>query len=156
MGLADAGEEAPRLVEIWTDGGCKPNPGPGGWAAILRWGEHERELSGADAATTNNRMELTAALRALEALKRPARVKIHTDSQYVKDGITRWMTGWVRGGWKTASRDPVKNMDLWQALLAETKRHEIEWAWVRGHAGDVMNERADVLATQARRELGGG
>lgn len=142
--------EAPPEVEIWTDGGCKPNPGPGGWAAILRFGAHEKELSGAEAATTNNRMELTAAIQALAALKRPARVRLHTDSQYVKDGITRWMHGWVRNGWKTAGKDPVKNFDLWQALLAAMKPHQVDWAWVRGHAGDPMNERADALATAAR------
>jgi ribonuclease HI len=150
-----ASEPVPgTVVEIWTDGGCKPNPGPGGWAAILRYGETERELAGAEAATTNNRMELTAAIMALEALKRPSRVKLHTDSQYVKDGITRWVSGWTRNGWKTASRDPVKNFELWQRLLAAAKPHQVEWAWVRGHAGDPMNERADVLATQAREALG--
>jgi ribonuclease HI len=120
----------------------------------LRYGETERELAGAEAATTNNRMELTAAIMALEALKRPSRVKLHTDSQYVKDGITRWVSGWTRNGWKTASRDPVKNFELWQRLLAAAKPHQVEWAWVRGHAGDPMNERADVLATQARQALG--
>jgi ribonuclease HI len=138
------------VVEIWTDGGCKPNPGPGGWAAVLRYGEHVKELSGAEPATTNNRMELTAAVQALSALKRPSRVVLHTDSQYVKDGITRWLHGWVRRGWKTANRDPVKNYDLWQALLAAQAPHQVQWEWVRGHAGDAMNERADALATAAR------
>jgi ribonuclease HI len=144
----------PGLVEIWTDGGCRPNPGPGGWAAILKYGEHVRELSGAEPATTNNRMELTAAIQALSALKRPARVRLHTDSQYVKEGITRWLPGWMRKGWRTASREPVKNVDLWQALVAAMAPHEVQWAWVRGHAGDPMNERADQLATAAREGLG--
>ncbi len=138
------------MVQIWTDGGCKPNPGPGGWAAILRFGEHERELSGSEAETTNNRMELTAALRALEALKKPCRIALHTDSEYLRNGISRWIHGWVRANWRNASKEPVKNLDLWQAILAAAKPHEIEWHWVRGHAGDPMNERADALATAAR------
>ena len=138
------------LVQIWTDGGCKPNPGPGGWAAVMRFKSVERELSGAETATTNNRMELTAAARALETLKRPCRVVVHTDSEYVKNGITRWHTGWVRKNWRNAAGDPVANMDLWRRLLDAVKIHEIEWRWVRGHSGDVMNERADVLATLAR------
>ncbi len=142
---ADAG-----VVEIWTDGGCKPNPGPGGWAAILRFAGVEKELSGAEAKTTNNRMELTAACAALETLKRPCRVVLYTDSEYVKNGITRWHTGWVRRNWRNAAGDPVANMDLWQRLLAAEKQHQVEWKWVRGHAGDPMNERADVLATRAR------
>jgi ribonuclease HI len=137
-------------IEIWTDGGCKPNPGPGGWGAVLQYGEHRKELSGAEATTTNNRMELTAAIQALSALKRPSRVVLHTDSQYVKEGITRWLHGWVRKGWKTANREPVKNFDLWQALLAAMKPHDVHWAWVRGHSGNAMNERADELATAAR------
>ncbi len=141
------------VVEIWTDGGCKPNPGPGGWAAILRFGTVEKELSGAEAATTNNRMELMAAAQALSALKKPCRVVLHTDSQYLKDGITRWHQGWVRKNWRTAGGDPVKNMDLWRLVLDAAKPHEIEWRWVRGHAGDVMNERADVLATAAREAI---
>ena len=140
-------------VEIWTDGGCKPNPGPGGWGAILRYGEVVRELSGSDAATTNNRMELTAACAALEALKRPCTVVLHTDSEYVKNGISRWINGWVRNNWRNAAKDPVANMELWQRLLAAARPHKIEWKWVRGHSGDVMNERADVLATQARQAL---
>lgn len=142
-------------VEIWTDGGCKPNPGPGGWAAILRFGAHERELQGADPATTNNRMELTAAAAALEALTRPCRVVLHTDSEYVRNGITRWSTGWVRRNWRNASGDPVANMALWRRLLDAAKPHTVEWRWVRGHSGDTMNERADVLATAARQGLGG-
>lgn len=138
------------MVEIWTDGGCKPNPGPGGWGAVLRFRDSERELSGAEAATTNNRMELTAAAAALEALTRPCRVALHTDSEYVRNGITRWRDGWVRRGWRTAGGDPVANMDLWRRLLEAAARHEVDWRWVRGHSGDVMNERADRLATAAR------
>jgi len=146
-----ASEPAPAaVVEVWTDGGCKPNPGPGGWAAILRFGAAEKELSGADPATTNNRMELTAACAALEALTRPCKVVVHTDSEYVKNGITRWHTGWVRRNWRNAAGDPVANMDLWRRLLDAAAKHEIDWKWVRGHAGDAMNERADVLATRAR------
>ncbi len=141
-------------VEIWTDGGCKPNPGPGGWAAILRFRDTERELTGADPVTTNNRMELTAAAMALETLKRPCQVVLHTDSEYVRLGITRWHTGWVRKNWRTAGGDPVANMDLWRRLLAAAEPHTIDWKWVRGHAGDVMNERADVLATAARVGMG--
>ena len=144
------GPDAAEVVEVWTDGGSKPNPGPGGWAAILRYKGHERELSGAAGDTTNNRMELTAAAAALEALKRPCRVVLHTDSEYVKNGITRWHQGWVRKNWRSSTGDPVKNMDLWQRLLAAAAQHRIEWRWVRGHAGDVMNERADALATAAR------
>ena len=138
------------LVEIWTDGGCKPNPGPGGWAAILRSKGVEREISGHDPTTTNTRMERTAAAEALESLKRPCRVVVNTDSEYLRNGITRWQTGWVRKGWKNAKGDPVANMDLWRRLLELVKVHQIEWRWVRGHDGDVMNERADVLATKAR------
>ena len=146
--------EAAAPVEIWTDGGCKPNPGPGGWAAILRFNGVERELSGGDLATTNNRMELMAAISALEALKRPCRVVLHTDSEYVRNGISRWIHGWVRNNWRNAAKDPVANMELWQRLLAAARPHEVEWKWVRGHAGDVMNERADRLATAAREAVG--
>ena len=138
------------LIEIWTDGGCKPNPGRGGWAVVLRYKGTEREMSGHEADTTNNRMELTAAAMALESLKRPCNVALHTDSQYLKDGITRWHTGWVRKNWRTASGDPVKNMDLWRRILDAAKPHKIDWRWVRGHAGDEMNERVDVMATAAR------
>ncbi|MDR3538485.1 MAG: ribonuclease HI [Acetobacteraceae bacterium] len=144
------GPDAPEVVEIWTDGGCKPNPGPGGWGAILRFRGAERELSGSDSATTNNRMELTAAAEALEALKRPCRIVLHTDSEYLRNGVTRWHAGWVRRNWRNAAGDPVANMDLWQRILAAAKQHKIEWHWVRGHAGDAMNERADKLATAAR------
>jgi ribonuclease HI len=147
--------EAPQVVEIWTDGGCRPNPGPGGWAAILKFKDTLRELSGAEAETTNNRMELTAAAEALAALKRPCSVILHTDSEYLKNGITRWHTGWVRKNWRNAAGDPVKNMDLWRRILEAAKTHTIEWRWVRGHSGDVMNERADELATAARRAIGG-
>ena len=146
-------EDALALVEIWTDGGCKPNPGPGGWAAILRFGTVERELSGAEAVTTNNRMELTAAAEALEALTRPCTVALHTDSEYLRNGITRWHTGWVRKNWRNAAGDPVKNMDLWKRILDAAATHKIDWRWVRGHSGNAMNERADELATQAREEL---
>jgi ribonuclease HI len=143
-----------EAVEIWTDGGCKPNPGPGGWGAVLRFRGVERELMGAERDTTNNRMELTAAAAALEALKRPCRVVLHTDSEYVRNGVTRWSAGWVRKNWRSSTGDPVKNMDLWRRLLDAAKPHQVEWKWVRGHAGDVMNERVDVLATLARRSLG--
>jgi ribonuclease HI len=142
-------------VEIWTDGGCKPNPGPGGWAALLRFRDIEHELTGAEPATTNNRMELTAAAAALEALKRPCRVVLHTDSEYVRNGMTRWQTGWVRRNWRNAAGDPVANMDLWQRLLSAEKRHAVEWRRVRGHSGDVMNERVDRMATAAREGLRG-
>ena len=142
------------LVEIWTDGGCKPNPGRGGWAVVLRYKGSEREMSGGEAATTNNRMELTAAAMALESLKRPCNVVLHTDSQYLKDGITRWHTGWVRKNWRTAGGDPVKNMDLWRRILDAAKPHKIDWRWVRGHNGDEMNERVDVMATAARDTAG--
>jgi len=145
---------ATEKVMIWTDGGCKPNPGPGGWGAVLVFRGRERELSGAEPATTNNRMELTAAACALEALTRPCRVVLHTDSEYVRNGITRWSTGWVRKNWRTAGGDPVKNMDLWRRLLDAAKPHQVEWLWVRGHSGNPMNERVDVLATEARRRLG--
>jgi ribonuclease HI len=148
-------DPARDLVEIWTDGGCKPNPGPGGWAAILRAKGHERELSGAEATSTNNRMELTAAAAALEALKRPCKVVLHTDSEYLRNGITRWHAGWVRRNWRNAAGDPVANYDLWQRVLAAAAVHQIEWRWVRGHAGDPMNERADRLATRAREALSG-
>ena len=142
------------VVEIWTDGGCKPNPGPGGWSAILRFRGVEKELSGGAAETTNNRMELTAAASALEALKKPSKVVVYTDSEYVKNGITRWMTGWVRKNWRSSTGDPVKNMDLWRRLLDAGKPHTVEWKWVRGHSGDEMNERADRLATEARERVG--
>ena len=136
------------LVEIWTDGACKGNPGPGGWGVLLRAGGHEKTLHGGEARTTNNRMELLAVIEALRALRRPCRIVLHTDSQYVHKGITEWLTNWKRRGWRTADRQPVKNADLWQMLDAAVAGHEISWRWVRGHAGDPGNERADQLANQ--------
>jgi ribonuclease HI len=136
-------------VEIATDGACKGNPGPGGWGVLLRFGAREKELSGGEANTTNNRMELTAAIRGLEALKGPCRVTLSTDSRYVMDGLTKWIKGWQRNGWKTADKKPVKNAELWQALLAAAAPHRIEWTWVKGHAGHPDNERADRLASDA-------
>ncbi|WAT19099.1 ribonuclease HI [Aurantiacibacter sp. MUD11] len=136
-------------VEIFTDGACKGNPGPGGWGAILRSGGKEKELSGSDAETTNNRMELTAAIEALKALKRPCEIALHTDSKYMIDGITKWIHGWRRNGWKNAAKKPVANADLWQALEAAMEPHRIDWHWVKGHAGHPENERADRLASDA-------
>jgi ribonuclease HI len=137
-----------ETITIWTDGACSGNPGPGGWGAILRAGGQEKELSGGAPATTNNRMELTAAIMALESLKSPSGVDIHTDSQYVRGGVTGWIHGWKRNGWRTADKKPVKNIELWQQLDAATARHQIRWHWVKGHAGHPENERADVLARQ--------
>jgi ribonuclease HI len=145
--------DSDTTVEIWTDGGCKPNPGPGGWAVILKFKGTVKELSGGEMETTNNRMELTAAAEALGALTRPCSVVLHTDSEYLKNGITRWHTGWVRKNWRNAAGDPVKNMDLWQRILDAAKPHCIEWLWVRGHSGNEMNERADQLATAARERM---
>jgi ribonuclease HI len=139
----------PQLVEIATDGACKGNPGPGGWGALLRFGTHEKELSGGEKLTTNNRMELTAAIEALRVLTRPCRIRLSTDSKYVMDGLTRWIHGWRKNGWRTADKKPVKNAELWQALFAETQKHEIEWVWVKGHAGHPDNERVDKLASDA-------
>ena len=136
-------------VEIATDGACKGNPGPGGWGALLRSGGTERELSGGEPLTTNNRMELMAAIEGLRALKRPCRVKLSTDSRYVLDGLTKWVAGWQRNGWKTASRQPVKNDDLWRALIEAAAPHRIDWIWIKGHAGHPDNERADRLASDA-------
>jgi ribonuclease HI len=136
-------------VEIFTDGACKGNPGPGGWGAVIRAGAREKELSGGEPLTTNNRMELMAAIQALAALRRPCEVVLHTDSNYVKDGITKWIHGWRRNGWRTADRKPVKNAELWQALLDAAAPHKIEWRWVKGHAGHPENERADKLACDA-------
>ncbi|WP_025895864.1 ribonuclease HI [Kordiimonas gwangyangensis] len=138
-----------RVVEIYTDGACSGNPGPGGWGALLLYGEHEKELTGGEMNTTNNRMELTAAIEALGALTRPCTVKLHTDSTYVRDGIMKWVHGWKKNGWRTANKKPVKNSDLWQALEAAVRKHDVEWIWVKGHAGDPGNERADALANQA-------
>ncbi|WMS42973.1 ribonuclease HI [Acuticoccus sp. MNP-M23] len=142
-----------RDIVIYTDGACSGNPGPGGWGAILTFGEHSKELFGGEKDTTNNRMELTAALRALEALKRPSEVTVYTDSQYLRKGITEWLAGWKRKKWMTASKQPVKNVDLWQALDAQAGRHDIDWKWVKGHAGHPMNERADELARQGVTEI---
>jgi len=136
-------------VSIWTDGACQGNPGPGGWGAILIYGDHQKEISGREAETTNNRMELTAAIRALEALARPCSVIVHTDSQYVKNGIETWLPGWKARGWKTADKKPVKNRDLWEALTHAAERHSVKWQWVKGHASDAHNLRADELARGA-------
>ena len=140
-------------VSIFTDGACRGNPGPGGWGAILRAGGHEKELYGAEPQTTNNRMELTAAIKGLEALKRPCEVTLTTDSQYVRQGITQWLTAWKRRGWKTADRQPVKNQDLWERLEKATHRHKVHWHWIKGHSGHPENERADRLANRAIDEL---
>lgn len=140
---------ADEAVEAFTDGACSGNPGPGGWGAVLRWRGHERELSGGEAETTNNRMEMMAAIAALEALKRPSRITITTDSTYLRDGITKWVPGWRRNGWKTAAKQPVKNRDLWERLVAAAARHDVDWQWVRGHDGHPENERADGLARAA-------
>jgi ribonuclease HI len=144
--------DLPHVV-IHTDGACSGNPGPGGWGAILTFGDHESELKGGEALTTNNRMELMAAISALEALKRPCRVDLHTDSRYLRDGITTWIGNWKRNGWRTADKKPVKNADLWKRLEAALAQHQIRWHWVRGHAGHDMNERADILAREAIAEL---
>jgi len=142
-------------VEIYTDGACRGNPGPGGWGAVLVSGQHRRELWGGEAATTNNRMEMTAAIEALTALKRRCEVDLYTDSQYVRNGITEWLPQWKRRGWKTSDRKPVKNADLWMRLESEMSRHEVRWHWVKGHAGHAGNERADELANRGIDELPG-
>jgi ribonuclease HI len=142
-------------VDLFTDGACSGNPGPGGWGAILRYGAVEKELSGAEGLTTNNRMEMMAAIQGLEALKRPCRVRIHTDSMYLRDGITKWIHGWKAKGWRTADKKPVKNVDLWQRLEAAIEPHDVSWHWVRGHAGHPENERADALARGAITTLRG-
>ena len=144
------------IVEIYTDGACRGNPGPGGWGALLSSGEHEKELSGAEPQTTNNRMELTAVIRALEALKRPTEARIYTDSEYVRRGITEWVKNWKARGWKTADRKPVKNQDLWERLDALAAGHKIDWRWVKGHSGVPGNERVDRLANQAIDAMRGG
>ncbi|MBS0482728.1 MAG: ribonuclease HI [Proteobacteria bacterium] len=138
-----------KKVEIFTDGACKGNPGPGGWGALLRMGQHEKELSGSDPDTTNNRMEMTAAIQALNALTEPCEVTLHTDSRYVIDGITKWVHGWKKKGWVNASRQPVRNADLWHDLIEAAARHQIEWVWVKGHDGHPENERVDRLASNA-------
>lgn len=135
-------------VRLYTDGACKGNPGPGGWGVLLVWGEHERELFGGERQTTNNRMELTAVIRGLEALKRPSAVEVYTDSQYVQQGMLSWLAGWKKRGWKTADKKPVKNEDLWRRLDEVASAHEVSWHWVRGHDGHAENERADALANK--------
>ena len=139
---------AAETVDIYTDGACSGNPGPGGWGALLKMGAREKELWGGTADTTNNRMEMTAAIEALKALKRPCKIRLHTDSQYLKNGITSWIKNWKRNGWRTADKKPVKNIDLWQALEAELETHDVHWVWVKGHAGHDGNERADALANR--------
>ncbi|HIQ15162.1 MAG TPA: ribonuclease HI [Leucothrix sp.] len=144
-----------KKVEIFTDGGCRGNPGPGGWGALMRYGEHEKEIYGYDKETTNNRMELMAAICALESLNRDSNVDLTTDSNYVRQGITEWLEGWKKRGWKTAAKKPVKNKDLWQRLDEAVARHNVEWHWVKGHSGHEGNERADDLANRAMDEKGG-
>ncbi|MDT0303167.1 ribonuclease HI [Streptomonospora wellingtoniae] len=155
--MRTSGEQAAaeRSVLIYTDGACAGNPGPGGWGAVLHYGEHAKELYGGEARTTNNRMELMAAIMALEALKRPLSVSLHTDSTYVRNGITTWIRGWKRSGWMTSAKKPVKNADLWQRLDTAAERHDVRWNWVRGHSGDSGNERADALACRGRDEARG-
>lgn len=140
-------KRAMKQVEIFTDGACKGNPGPGGWGALLRMGEHEKEIAGGEAETTNNRMELTAAIRGLGALTEPCRVELYSDSKYVLDGMTKWVEGWKKRGWVNASKKPVRNADLWHELIDVAARHEVSWHWVRGHSGHPENERADQLAS---------
>ncbi|MBF9134953.1 ribonuclease HI [Plantactinospora sp. S1510] len=150
-------QTAPQGVDIYTDGACSGNPGPGGWGAVLRYGDREREICGGEAGeTTNNRMELMAAIQALESLTRPVSVRMHTDSTYVRDGITKWMLNWKRNGWLTAAKQPVKNADLWQRLEAAANQHEVRWHWVKGHAGHPENERADRLALRGLQEAADG
>ena len=153
--MSAAAGRLPQVV-IFTDGSCRGNPGPGGWAAILTQGEREREILGGEPATTNNRMELTAAIEALNALKRPCRVELHTDSQYVRNGITQWLGLWKARGWRTLSKGAVKNEDLWRRLDEARLRHEVDWRWVKGHAGHEMNERVDLLARQALERIEAG
>jgi ribonuclease HI len=141
------------VVDLYTDGACKGNPGPGGWGALLRFGDHEKELCGGEPATTNNRMELTAVIEGLRALKRACKVRVHTDSQYVQKGISEWLVNWRRRGWKTSEGKPVKNQDLWQALDQAVAEHEVEWFWVKGHAGHPENERADALANRGASQV---
>ncbi|HXW44892.1 MAG TPA: ribonuclease HI [Streptosporangiaceae bacterium] len=148
-----AGQDSGKVVEIYTDGACSGNPGPGGWGAVLRYEGHELELHGGEPApTTNNRMELMAAIKALESLTRPSVVRLHTDSSYVRNGVTSWLAGWKRNGWRTAAKQAVKNEDLWRRLDAAAARHDVRWLWVKGHAGDPGNERADALANRGMNE----
>ncbi|WP_109260943.1 ribonuclease HI [Hyphobacterium indicum] len=144
------------MITIHTDGACSGNPGPGGWGALLEWKGHEKELYGGEAETTNNRMELMAAICALESLKRPSTVRLVTDSVYVRDGVTKWIHGWKKNGWKTAAKKPVKNEDLWRRLEEAARRHDVRWDWIKGHSGDPGNERADALAVKGRDEAGAG
>jgi ribonuclease HI len=151
-----AGQAARKVVDIYTDGACSGNPGPGGWGAVLSYDGHEKELYGGEPQpTTNNRMELMAAIQALESLTRPAAVRLHTDSSYLRNGISSWLPGWKRNGWKTAAKKPVKNADLWQRLEAAARPHQVQWLWVKGHAGDPGNERADALANRGMDEARG-
>ena len=149
--------DSPKIVTIYTDGGCIGNPGPGGWSAILRFGEHRKQLSGRFRDTTNNRMEMRAAIEGLESLKRPCHVELYTDSTYLRDGITKWIHGWQKNGWRTAAKKPVKNQDLWRRLVAAVDRHKpaggVDWHWTKGHAGDALNELADDLANSAARSV---
>ncbi len=154
--ISEPSESAPNAIEIYTDGACSGNPGPGGWGVLLRWRGHEKELSGGEDDTTNNRMELMAAIQALESLKRPSHVDLHTDSTYVRDGITKWIHGWKRNGWKTSAKKPVKNEDLWKRLDAALADHQVSWHWVKGHSGHPENERADELATTAAQAIKNG
>ena len=156
--MSDTAPQHPPLphVVIHTDGACSGNPGPGGWGAILAFGDHEKELKGGEANTTNNRMEFMAAISALEALKRPCRVDLHTDSQYLRNGVTSYLARWKQNGWRTADKKPVKNIDLWQRLDTAMHHHQIRWHWLRGHAGHALNERADLLARQAITEIRAG
>ncbi|WP_199036919.1 ribonuclease HI [Glycomyces salinus] len=148
-------DELQETAVIYTDGACSGNPGPGGWGVYFKWGDHEKELYGAEKVTTNNRMELTAAIMALESLKRPMKVDLFTDSSYVRNGILSWIAGWKRNGWKNAKKEPVKNADLWRRLDQAAAEHDVEWHWVRGHSGDPGNERADRLAVKGRDEAAG-
>jgi ribonuclease HI len=144
-----------KQIEIFTDGACKGNPGPGGWGAIIRYGTHEKEITGGEGDTTNNRMELSAAIHALNTLIEPCQVSLYTDSKYVCDGITKWVPGWQRNGWKNASKQPVRNSDLWHDLIEASSRHEIQWLWVKGHSGHPENDRADKLASDAAEAAAG-
>jgi ribonuclease HI len=146
-------EKSKQIVEIFTDGACSGNPGPGGWGAILRFGDVEKELNGSEEQTTNNRMEMMAAIMAIEAVKRPCEIHLHTDSEYLRQGITTWIHGWKKRGWKTADKKPVKNVDLWQRLERAIETHDVKWHWVKGHSGHKENERADELARLAIRQL---
>lgn len=142
-----------ETIDLFTDGACRGNPGPGGWGVLLRWRDHEKELKGGERDTTNNRMEMMAAIKGLESVKRPARIRIYTDSTYLRDGITKWIHGWKKRGWKTADKKPVKNIDLWQRLEAALEPHQVDWHWVKGHDGHPENERADALARAAIDEM---